>query len=165
MGARHTWFLASLALAFVVISGCKKGEGGSCFEISDCAEGLACVGASGELKRCEKCEGTADCSSDGRCTVKDGACVAASNEDCKKGYICNGKGACTAKDGKCTVGGDADCQQSDACKSQGYCIAKGNNCIKDKKAEKAEADKKAAEKKAAEEKEEKDDEKDDEKDE
>ena len=125
---------AGLVLAVVLSAGCKKGEGATCYKLSDCADGLACVGASGDLNRCEKCDGADPCTDEGKCSVKEGACVAASDDDCKKGDICTSKGACTAKDGACVVGGDADCKQSEACKKEGFCKAKGNNCIRDKKA-------------------------------
>ena len=115
-----------------MLTGCKKDEGGTCFEVTDCAEGLACLGDA--LRRCEKCDTAELCSSEGQCTAKEGLCVAASNDDCKKGYICTGKGGCTAKEGLCVVGGDADCAQSEACKNDGYCKAKGNNCVKEKQA-------------------------------
>jgi hypothetical protein len=131
MGVQYPWAVAGLALAMFLSTGCKKSEGATCFELTDCEDGLACLGDN--LRRCEKCDASEACSVSGLCTVKEGACVAASNDDCKKGYICGGKGACTAEGGKCTVGGEADCKQSDACKNEGYCIAKGNNCIREKK--------------------------------
>jgi hypothetical protein len=122
-----------LALALVLVPGCKKDEGQTCFDAADCAEGLACMGDA--VSRCEKCEGVDACRVDGKCTAKEGVCIAASNDDCQKGWICKGKGGCTAKEGACTVGGDADCKQAEACAKDGYCKAKGNNCIKDKKKE------------------------------
>ena len=88
-----------LALALALVPGCKRGEGKPCFKVTDCAEGLACIGDA--LRRCEKCAGTELCDGDGRCTAKEGVCIAASDEECKRALICTGSGACTAKDGKC----------------------------------------------------------------
>jgi hypothetical protein len=134
-----TWIstgVATVVLALALVPGCSKGEGKTCFKKEDCAEGLACMGAA--LMRCEKCDTHDGCGADGLCTAKEGACVAASDDECKKAYICTNNGACTAKDGKCTVGGDGDCKQSQACAKQGFCKAKGNNCIKEKTEEKKE---------------------------
>jgi hypothetical protein len=122
-----------LALALTFVPACKKSEGATCYEPSDCAEGLACKGD--DVRRCESCADSDICKSDGRCSASEGKCTAASDEDCKKAFICTGKGACTASKGACTVGGDADCKQSEACAKDGFCKAKGNNCIKDAKAE------------------------------
>ena len=121
---------AGLTLGLV---GCAKGEGDACFKNSECGEGLACIGEG--LRRCEKCDGSDPCLGDGTCTAKEGACIAGSDEDCKKAAICTERGGCTAKNNKCEVGSDADCKQSTACKDQGYCVAKGNNCVKDPKAQ------------------------------
>ena len=132
---RLSWvgLLAALAIA----PGCQKGEGQPCFNRSDCGEGFACVGEG--LMRCEKCEGQDQCKIDGQCTPKDGACVAANDQECAKSYGCKARGPCTAKDGKCVVGSDADCKQSEACAKEKFCVAKGNNCVR------SEADKKAME--------------------
>ena len=121
-----------LGLAFVMVPGCKKGEGSTCYEADECADGLGCLGDA--LRRCEVCTADVACTDDGRCSARDGHCVAGSDADCKQGYVCTGKGGCTAKEGKCVVGGDADCKQSEACAKQGYCKASGNNCVKDKPA-------------------------------
>lgn len=125
---------------------CKKGEGGACFEPSECAEGLACVGDG--LMRCEKCKDLTQCTDDGLCTAKDAACVATSDADCKASYGCKARGPCSAKNGVCVVGSDADCEQSEACAKQKYCVAQGNNCIMSdankQAASKAQAEKLAA---------------------
>lgn len=125
-----------LFFAAALAAGCKKGEGSPCFGKTECDEGLACIGEG--LQRCEKCEGQAPCTLAGKCSVKDGACVAASDEDCKKSSDCKERGPCTAKDGVCVVGSDADCKQSQACAQDKFCVAKGNNCVM------SQADKEAA---------------------
>ena len=116
-----------LLFAVLVAPGCKKTEGGACFNRAECAEGLACVGDG--MSRCEKCGGLEQCADFGKCTAKDGSCVAASDGECKKSYDCKQRGPCSAKDGVCVVGSDADCEQSVACAKDKYCVAKGNNCI------------------------------------
>lgn len=116
-----------LCVLLAAATGCKKDEGQACFKNSECAEGLACVGDA--LRRCEKCDGLASCTINGRCTAKDGACVATSDEDCGKSADCKERGPCTVKDGTCVVGSDADCKQSEACAKDKFCVAKGNNCV------------------------------------
>lgn len=125
----------------MVAPGCSKGEGAACFGPGECAEGLACVGEG--LMRCEKCEELKLCKIEGRCTAKEGRCIAASDQDCAQSGNCKGLGPCTAKDGVCVVGSDADCKQSTACAEQKFCVQKGNNCVR------SEADKKALAKEAA----------------
>lgn len=118
-----------IALTLTLVPACDKSEGATCYSPDECAEGLACLGDGG-LSRCESCAEHPSCGDEGRCSASEGRCVAASDEDCKNGYVCTGKGGCTAKDGVCTVGGDADCKQSKACADEGFCQAKGNNCVK-----------------------------------
>lgn len=130
-----------LCAVMAVSTGCKKDEGQACFGNAECSEGLACVGD--DLRRCEKCEGQPICTINGRCTAKDGACIAASDGECQKSADCKERGPCTAKDGVCVVGGDGDCKQSEACAAEKFCVAKGNNCIM------SEADRKEAAKIAA----------------
>jgi hypothetical protein len=142
-----SWSVALVVLA--LLPGCKKEEGSVCYNRDECAEGLACTGEG--VQRCEKCDTTPACNAEGKCTAKEGACVATSNDDCKKALICTEKGGCTAKDDACQVGSDEDCKQSLACKDERFCKAKANNCIRDPEAEKArdaaqaEKDKKEAE--------------------
>lgn len=152
MKKRSMW--VGLLFALAVAPGCSKQEGGACFKSNECAEGLACVGEG--MRRCEKCAELELCTGYGKCTARDGACVAANDADCKKSYDCKQRGPCTAKDGVCVVGGDADCRQSVACAKEKQCVASGNNCIMsaDEKAAaaKATAAKVAAAKVAAEKK-------------
>ena len=133
-------------MALVVLAllpGCKKDEGSVCYNRDECAEGLACTGEG--VQRCEKCDSTKQCRSEGKCAAQAGACVANSDDHCKAALICTEKGGCTAKDGTCQVGGDEDCKQSIACKDERFCKAKGNNCIRDPEVEEA-REKAAAEK-------------------
>lgn len=134
MNKTRLWL--SLASALLLAPSCSKSEGAACFAPSDCAEGLACVGEA--VMRCEKCSDLTQCKAYGRCTAKDGVCLAASDAECKASYDCKERGPCTAKEGACVVGGDADCKQSEACAKDKYCLAKGNNCVM------SEADKKVA---------------------
>ena len=137
---------AALCLLLAVASGCKKGEGQACFNNSECTAGLACVGE--DLRRCEKCAGQPECTINGRCTAKDGACVAIGDSECRQSADCKERGPCTAKNGACVVGSDADCKQSEACAKERYCVAKGNNCIMSE-ADRAEMEKLQAAKAAA----------------
>ena len=144
MKRRSLWMGVLFALALA--PGCSKQEGGACFNRAECADGLACVGEG--MSRCEKCAELALCGSFGKCTAKDGACVAASDAECEQSYDCRQRGPCSAKNGACVVGGDEDCEQSVACAKEKYCVASGNNCVmsEDDKtaAAKATADKIAA---------------------
>ncbi|MBW2524977.1 MAG: hypothetical protein JRI23_12405 [Deltaproteobacteria bacterium] len=144
MKKRATW--VGLFFALALAPGCSKQEGGACFNRSECAEGLACVGEG--MRRCEKCADLELCTGFGKCTARDGACVAASDSECKQSYDCKQRGPCSAKDGVCVVGGDADCQQSAACAKEKQCVARGNNCVMSAE-DKAAAAKAAADKVAA----------------
>lgn len=126
-----------LFFALALAPGCSKQEGGACFNRSECAEGLACVGEG--MRRCEKCAELELCTGFGKCTAKEGECVAAGDADCKQSYDCKQRGPCTAKNGECVVGGDADCKQSVACAKEKYCVASGNNCVMSEEAKKAAA--------------------------
>lgn len=103
------------------------------------------------------CVATPYCASLGFCSVKDGECTAAKDEDCKFTAGCLLRGACTATpegrcmlrksedcpreacavDGRCTKDDDdilcsahtdADCKQSYACRAEGRCMALGGGC-------------------------------------
>jgi hypothetical protein len=143
MAKSYAWVGLVFAMALAAL-GCDKGEGATCYEKSECGEGLACLGD--DVRRCEKCDGQESCAQHGKCTAKEGLCVASSDEDCKKSTNCKANGPCTAKDGACVVGGDADCKQSQACAREKYCVAKGNNCIMSAADKKALADAKAKKK-------------------
>ena len=95
-------YLISIVLVLAVWSGCKGGEGEKCVQSADCAGGLTCYD---EEKRCqtpkyikemadariavieaqaladEKCSGKFDCIKHGKCTTKDGKCIATSDAD------------------------------------------------------------------------------------
>jgi len=63
------------------------------------------------------------CRREGKCTERDGLCVAASDEDCRKSSHCKTNGMCSVEDGRCRVLTDADCLYSTYCKQSGYCSA------------------------------------------
>jgi hypothetical protein len=89
MKKRLTW--VGLFFALALAPGCSKQEGGACFNRSECADGLACVGEG--MRRCEKCADLELCTGFGKCTARDGACVAASDSECKQSYDCKQSGA------------------------------------------------------------------------
>jgi hypothetical protein len=138
---KRSWWIGML-FTLALAPGCSKQEGGACFNKGECAEGLACVGEG--MRRCEKCEALALCTGFGKCTAKDGACVAADDAQCKRSYDCKQRGPCTAKDGVCVVGGDADCEQSVACAKEKQCVARGNDCFMSGEDKKAAAEARAA---------------------
>ncbi len=116
---------------------------------SDCEKSWACdaqrrcVAYNGECvvkastsSDCDKTHGRSynPCQHKGRCTAKDGVCVAATREDCMKAFgspnarldgdfvaggACKGYGLCTPKNGKC-VSTDDDCQKSGCARTAGF---------------------------------------------
>ncbi len=73
---------------------------------------------------------TIDCKDDGKCTAhRDGWCRATSNADCRATERCKRWGRCTAKDGKCRATSDADCRATEKCKRWGRCTAKDGDCV------------------------------------
>jgi hypothetical protein len=77
------------------------------------------------------------CKERGRCTAKDGFCVAATDSDCEQSSFCTHVGYCVAKNDICVIGGrtDAECDQprgSDGfnpCEDYGYCTVRDGQCI------------------------------------
>ena len=57
----------------LLLTGCTKGEGRTCYEASECDEGLVCVGD--DVRRCESCANSPECKEDGRCKAKGNRCV------------------------------------------------------------------------------------------
>jgi len=64
----------------------------------------------------------------GKCTLKDGKCIATSSESCRACAGCKTGGLCEARDGKCIAATNAHCEQCDLCKSEGRCIAVNGRC-------------------------------------
>ncbi|MFC1642818.1 hypothetical protein ACFL5O_09065 [Myxococcota bacterium] len=138
-----------LAVAGVTLGGCDKKkkepigaasdsatpkppgvqEGGGCTKHEDCDEGLRCA----DDKTCQTpktidCRGRADtCGDDGRCLGKNGKCVPASDEACKKSRRCETDGRCTSKDDKCMAASPADCAK--LCEATGRCTVQDGSCI------------------------------------
>ncbi len=61
------------------------------------------------------------CKEDGRCTPKDGGCIATKDTDCTPLEACRRLGQCTAQEERCTAAKDADCRNSEACKDLDLC--------------------------------------------
>jgi hypothetical protein len=132
--------------------------GANCSANQDCGQGLGCAeDKTCQPFKTIECRGREDaCKREGRCTGSDkGGCVASSDAECKKATVCEADGRCTAKDGKCVATGPescktfcpldgrcsvvddkcaaashADCRQSETCKQQKRCIAKKGMCVK-----------------------------------
>lgn len=49
----------------------------------------------------QRCLRLGSCKDEGRCTLRNGFCVAASDADCKQSGWCKMLGRCTAREGKC----------------------------------------------------------------
>jgi len=52
------------------------------------------------------------------------------DEDCEDGGHCTDWGRCSHKDGWCVADSDSDCKRSERCKKDGYCKAKDGWCVK-----------------------------------
>jgi hypothetical protein len=68
------------------------------------------------------------CTMRGVCTAKEGDCVAASDDDCRKGQECPNHGACSARGGHCVAASDADCEKSSVCARLKACKARDGRC-------------------------------------
>jgi hypothetical protein len=90
---------------------CYAAERGGCMAKSDA-----------DCKKAKICEG------EGRCSARDGRCVAATREDCQQ--LCARMGKCTPKDGRCIAASDEDCELSRRCEIYDQCKAKDGQCIK-----------------------------------
>ncbi len=67
------------------------------------------------------------CKAVGKCTRRDGKCVADSDDDCRRSVGCSTNGYCSRRGDKCVALSDADCLQ--ACKLYGTCMAKNDRCL------------------------------------
>jgi hypothetical protein len=68
------------------------------------------------------------CSMRGVCTAKEGDCVAASDDDCRKGRECPEQGNCSARGGRCVAASDDDCKGSSVCARLKACKAREGRC-------------------------------------
>lgn len=69
----------------------------------------------------ESCGDAEVCTLDGRCTHRDGECVAADPDDCRGSEICDELGQCDAVDGRCRATEQRPCESTDACRIHGRC--------------------------------------------
>jgi tRNA A-37 threonylcarbamoyl transferase component Bud32 len=65
----------------------------------------------------------------GRCTAKNGDCVATTNGDCKASEKCKTDGRCGRKSGMCEATSDAHCEESDLCETDDRCGEKDGVCV------------------------------------
>jgi hypothetical protein len=140
------------------VAGCSRGAGDACSDSARCDDGLGCVNdkcadcqktdrctlygfCKANHNRCEVPAQSADeckqpqgthkyvaCEMDGKCSLVDGICAAASIEDCKSSLACKGSGACSAKDGRCIIAGDEDCKSSEICVNMAFCTFTDGRC-------------------------------------
>jgi len=86
---------AGLALLFLVVLACKKGEGSKCYLNKDCKDNLVCLSETHECASLEKgntaCAASTGCKAYGNCKVSStvaaeevAVCIAKSEDDCKQ---------------------------------------------------------------------------------
>jgi hypothetical protein len=80
-----------------------------------------------DRRRCLQSHG---CKHEGKCSGRDGKCVAASDADCEMHEgVCARSGRCAARKGACVAATDQDCVSSYACRQHGECTAKEGECV------------------------------------
>ena len=62
-----------------------------------------------------------ECGDIGRCKHENGACVAASDADCRASAMCKEHGSCSDVGALCGPKSDADCQGSEGCTKYSWC--------------------------------------------
>jgi hypothetical protein len=119
-----------LALCFVALLACKKGES------AGAADAGADAGAGTQLEQKSAfCAGS--CTDEGKCAkkiVRDAVlvggrmevkettlCIAADDADCKASRFCKLQGDCALTGEECKPKDDADCAKSERCKLTGNC--------------------------------------------
>jgi hypothetical protein len=68
------------------------------------------------------------CTREGRLTPMGRRCMAASDEDCLASQVCTSEGRCTARDGACVATADV-CRKSLLCRNSGRCTLQGDRCV------------------------------------
>ena len=68
------------------------------------------------------------CAVMGKCVLKEGKCLAESDDMCQTAMGCQLMGACYARNGSCVPLSDADCEKSYGCESRGACILVDGRC-------------------------------------
>ena len=109
-------------------------SGATCTEAGACADRKdhRCTWPATSAADCAKPAGTRNivpCKATGRCTAREGRCVAAQDADCRASADCEGLGLCSAANGRCVASKVADCQGSVVCKRLGHCRPLDNNCV------------------------------------
>jgi TonB family protein len=92
-----------------------------CDGFTPCPAGQRCL-----LGSCEPidCRATAGCVELGRCSLRDGRCVAATDGDCRSAAVCRRLGMCRAFGGGCgpATTDDYDCGHRADCDASGLCL-------------------------------------------
>ncbi|MFT7583316.1 MAG: hypothetical protein ACI9MR_005003 [Myxococcota bacterium] len=104
-----------------------------------CAGGGTCIAL--RFERCDddgtncvvtrdSCSDSQVCMVEGRCTARDGVCVATSDSDCVGAEACRTNGRCQlGSKGVCIAGSVAACQRSLACTGRGDCGVRSGSCV------------------------------------
>jgi hypothetical protein len=128
------------AIIVVALSGCESPADVECRESVFCERWGACAEVDRESDydlggffcgptKQEHCEAsTWTCQQDGQCTLRDGECVAVSDDECEASSLaCAIEGRCSARGGRCVASGD-DCAEALICKAHKACTAFGGEC-------------------------------------
>jgi hypothetical protein len=125
--------LPIVLLGFCALPGCSKGKCEACTKDADCAPGLTCHPQSRICKApgntAIECPGdcgvSKQCQEGGLCTFRNGKCVVATDEDCRRSEVCTGHGRCNRRDfgafGECVGVNPEDCRKSTFCRTLGQC--------------------------------------------
>jgi hypothetical protein len=100
---------------------CHLGDGGVCVALSD----TDCQAPFGP---CTDCGFKGACVTSGNCHMKNGACIATDDADCKKSQQCSFAGNCSLQGEACVAATDADCAGSEVCRTSGQCTAVMGTC-------------------------------------
>lgn len=76
------------------------------------------------------CRAQSECAFWGRCTARQGACVAASDADCAASNVCKSMGDCAVVEAACAPTREEHCSASRFCQEQGVCAFDRGRCTK-----------------------------------
>jgi len=124
--------LSFLAVVLVGLPGCSKGKCEACTKDGDCGAGMVCHPQThvchppGDKIVCPgDCAVSKQCEQGGLCTFRNGKCVIASDNDCRRSAQCTNEGKCNRRDfgevGECVNVNAEDCKKSVFCRTLGQC--------------------------------------------
>ncbi len=124
------WLLALLLVA--AVSGCESLD-------QQCAESVVCEmdglcshdPSEGCVARSEElCRASRSCVQHGRCTLTEGRCLIASDDDCEAALVCKEDQSCQRILGWDNVAQCVpECHKREPCRAAGYCQQKGDRCL------------------------------------